>query len=145
MLGACVMMLMLSNRHALPLVVAFTVASLPYLLYMGAMGIWSYLGREMITAERGTLLVEKRVLGVAASHRTYAADRISQFRVRGCGSLARTLSSPFSIGRQLGFGDGPITFEYEGTDVRIAEALRNDPVAAEELAERLRVGLHLDA
>ncbi len=144
-IGMCVMLLNFAPTAERHIAVAYVVVVAPLILYMLWLGAWSYCGREEIGVSDGNLLVRKRVCGIPYMSHQYHVSGIGRLGVRECPKLSWMPASWLFMGRQLGFGDGPITFEYEGDDVRIAEALRNDPVAAEELAERLRVGLHLDA
>lgn len=144
-IGMCVIVLNSAPVTERLIAVAYVVAIAPLILYMLWMGAWSYCGREEIGVADGDLLVRKRVCGVRYRSQQYDTSQIRALRVRECGRLPWMPISLIFMGRQLGFGDGPITFDYESRDVRIAEALRSDPAAARELAERLRVGLGLDA
>jgi hypothetical protein len=143
LLSACLMAIVVVDAGTRPLVIAYTVGISPFISYMLWMGAWSYFGREEIGVLGTNLVVNRRIFGARFRTEQYASERIIMFRVRECARLLSRPASLFFMGQQLKFGVGPITFEYDGRDIRLAEALRNDSVAAEELAARLKADLGL--
>lgn len=142
-LGICATLLAHPGRLGLAMAILATVMIAPYSAYCVSLGVWSYAGRERICVTEDRLIVEKRVAFLAVQRAEYEQSLIEHFHVRACPGLRWAISSPLAVAQELGFGAGPIYFEYQGVDVRLAESLRGDSEAAERLAERLRAVLRL--
>ncbi len=135
---ACLLFVLHPGRLELGIVIAFLVLAGAYSLFSVYQGLWSYFGIERISIDTRCLLVEKSLLGFRVGTKRYSAESITDLRSIECEPLARGLAHPLSVSKGLGFGVGPVVFRYNGEDVRLAEALRGDAPAADELAQRLK-------
>ena len=114
--------------------VAFGLIAAPEVLT----ACWSRWGIETISARDGSLVVEKKLFGRTRSRRSFPLaevrdislspipDRWARWTFLGLGDLQR------------GYGLGPVAFEFKGETVRVAEGLRQDIPAAEQLVEMIR-------
>lgn len=109
-----------------------------------AMTAWSMFGVEHITANRTGIRVERLLFGRSFSTRDYQRGQISNLRLDPIGTFRLSFGSwrrPFAMGRQYGIGAGPVVFECDGREVRLAEGLRRDEQAARELMISLSLAL----
>lgn len=109
-----------------------------------AMTVWSMFGVEHITANRTGIRVERLLFGRRFSTRDFQRAQISNLHLDPIGTFRLSFGNwrrPFAMGRQYGIGAGPVVFECDGREVRLAEGLRRDEQAARELMISLSLAL----
>ena len=99
---------------------------------------WGFWGREIVSAEDGTLVHERRLFGVRLSRHEYEARDIENLRSAPLPARAAwSMVYPWFTFRGLGFWLGDVAFDYRGKIVRVGEGLPWSDTSPDDVVSQL--------
>jgi hypothetical protein len=106
--------------------------------FMAYMACWSMFGLESMYIREGRLVVKRQLFRRTISAATYELHDIRNLRIDPVSGFRLYIKYSHTAYGRMGFGVGPVVFDYLGVEVRLAEGLRNDLSSAQRLLDMLR-------